>query len=41
MPQIEVSEETYEKIKGQLKEDEKIDLSSLGDMVGKKFFSVA
>ena len=35
---IEVSEETYEKIREQLKVDERTDLSSLQDMVGKKFF---
>ena len=35
---IKVSEETYEKIKEQLGEDEKIDISSLDDLVGKKWF---
>jgi len=35
---IEVSEETYDKIKEQLKEEEKTDMNSLDDMVGKKFF---
>ena len=38
MPTIDVSEETYSKIKDQLLEDEKFDISSLDDMVGKKFF---
>ena len=38
MPTIEVSEETYQKIKDQLQEDEKCDVSCLADMVGKKFF---
>ena len=35
---IEVSEETYKKIREQLKEDETVDLSEIGDMVGKSFF---
>lgn len=35
---IEVSEETYEKIKEQLNEEEKIDLKDLNDFVGKSFF---
>ena len=38
MPTLEVSQETYEKIKDQLKVEEKVDLKSLEDMVGKKFF---
>jgi len=38
MKQIEVSEETYEKIKDQLSSDEKIDLTDLNDFIGKKFF---
>lgn len=38
MRKIEVSEETYDKIKEQLKEEEKTDMNSLDDMVGKKFF---
>ena len=38
MKQIEVSEETYEKIKEHLTEDEKMDISSLDDLIGKKFF---
>lgn len=38
MPKIEVSNETYEKIKDQLLETEKCDIASLDDMVGKKFF---
>ena len=35
---IKVSEETYEKIKEQLKEEEKIDISSLEDFVGRNMF---
>ena len=35
---IEISDDTYEKIKDQLKEDETVDLSSLDDLVGKSFF---
>lgn len=35
---IQVSEETYELIKEQLKEDEQVDISSLQDFVGKKVF---
>jgi hypothetical protein len=35
---IEISEETYKLIKDQLQEDEKIDISSLNDLVGKKWF---
>ena len=38
MKTIEVSEETYQKIKDQLSEDEKIDVSTLEDFVGKKWF---
>jgi hypothetical protein len=38
MPVIEVSTETYEKIKAQLGEDERIDVSSYDDLVGKAFF---
>ena len=38
MPTISVSEETYEKIKDQLKVDEAIDLDDLDDLVGKKWF---
>jgi hypothetical protein len=38
MKTIQVSEETYELIKNQLKQEEKIDISSLEDLVGKKFF---
>lgn len=38
MRTINISEETYEAIKSQLGEDEKIDISSLQDMIGKKFF---
>ena len=35
---IEVSDETWEKIKGQLKEDDYKEIQSLQDMVGEKFF---
>ena len=35
---IEISDETYEKIKDQLLEDESVDISDLDDLVGKKFF---
>jgi len=35
---ITVSEETYEAIKSQLSEEEKVNISSLEDFVGKKIF---
>ncbi len=35
---IEVSDETYEAIKGQLEADELVDISTLDDLVGKKLF---
>ena len=35
---IEVSDDTYEKIKDQLTADEIVDVSSLDDLVGKEFF---
>lgn len=35
---IEVSDETYVKIKDQLTADEMVDISSLDDLVGKKLF---
>jgi len=35
---IEVSEETYLKIKDQLSEEEVFDINSYDDLVGKKFF---
>lgn len=38
MKTIQVSEETYQLIKDQLKEEEKTDVSSLEDLVGKKWF---
>jgi hypothetical protein len=38
MKTINVSDETYELIKNQLKGDEKIDISSLQDMVGRSYF---
>ena len=38
MKTIEVSEETYQKIKDQLQEDEIIDISSMDDFIGKNVF---
>lgn len=38
MRTIEVSEETYEKIKEQLGEDEITDLDSMNDLIGGKWF---
>ena len=38
MPTLEVSQETYEKIKDQLLEEEQVDLNELDDFVGQKFF---
>jgi hypothetical protein len=38
MPQINISDETYEKIKEQLLEEEKIDISSLDDLIRGCFF---
>ena len=38
MKTIEVSEETYEKIKEQLGDDEMKEINSLSDMVGGKYF---
>ncbi len=35
---LEVSDETYQRIKEQLSDDEQIDISSLDDFVGKKLF---
>lgn len=35
---LEVSEETYEKIKDQLLEKEKLDISTYDDLIGKKWF---
>ncbi len=35
---LEISEETYEKIKEQLRADELVDVSTLDDLIGKKFF---
>lgn len=35
---LEISEETYEKIREQLQADELVDVSSLDDLVGKKFY---
>ena len=38
MKHIEVSEETYEKIKAQLSESEKVEINSYEDFVGQKVF---
>lgn len=35
---LEISDETYEKIKAQLTADELIDISTLDDLVGQKLF---
>ncbi|MHB8096064.1 MAG: hypothetical protein ACYDEI_00200 [Erysipelotrichaceae bacterium] len=35
---IEVSDETFEKIKGELQDNEQIDVSELDDLIGKSFF---
>ena len=38
MPTLEISDETFEKIKDQLTAEESIDLNSLDDLVGQKWF---
>ena len=38
MKTLQISDETYELIKGQLKEDEDFDVNTLQDFVGKSFF---
>lgn len=38
MPTIEISEETYSKIKDQLTEEESVELETLDDLIGKKWF---
>jgi hypothetical protein len=38
MRTLQISEETYERIKTQLLEDEKIDISSYDDIIGHNFF---
>ena len=38
MKTIEVSEETYERIKDQLKDSEMLDLAELDDFIGQKWF---
>lgn len=38
MKTIQVSEEKYDEIKSLLDEEEKIDISGLQDLIGKKFF---
>ncbi len=35
---LEISDETYEKIKNQLLKEENVDISSLQEMIGKAFF---
>jgi len=37
MPTLEVSQETYEKIKDQLGEEEVLEIENLDDLIGKKF----
>ena len=38
MRRLEISDETYEKIKDQLTEAEKADLTCYNDMIGKRYF---
>ena len=38
MKTLTISEETYDLIKDQLKQEENIDMSSLEDMIGKSFY---
>jgi hypothetical protein len=38
MKTLQISEETYEKIKEQLEEEEKFEINALQDFVGKSFF---
>ena len=38
MKTLEVSDETYDKIKGELNADELVDVSTLDDLVGQKLF---
>ena len=38
MKTLQISDETYDKIKGQLEQEEKIDISNVDDLIGKKFF---
>jgi len=38
MKTLEISDETFEKIKDQLVDEEKIDVNSYEDLIGKKFF---
>jgi len=35
---LEISDETYEKIKNQLLEDEKVEIGSYEDLIGKSFY---
>ena len=38
MKTLEISEETYEKIKNQLGEDEKLEINDYADLIGKNWF---
>ena len=38
MPTLEISQETYEKIKDQLQEEESLDITCPDDLIGDKFF---
>lgn len=38
MKTLQISEETYEKIREQLSSEEKLDVSKVDDLIGKKFF---
>jgi hypothetical protein len=38
MKTLQISDDTYELIKSQLKEEEKIDVSNIEDLIGKKWF---
>ena len=38
MPLLDISEETYQKIKEQLKEEELVDINAMEDFIGKKVF---
>ena len=38
MPQIDISQETYDLIKDQLQPEEQIDISSMDELAGKKIF---
>jgi hypothetical protein len=38
MPIIEISQQTYDKIRGQLGEEDIVEINDYKDMIGKKFF---